>query len=164
MQLAFFNLSPSRPPSVAQRSFVSEMKHGNLIKCTEEKPAVLNSSPCPVFVYPADCHRFLAQGATMVTCPEPLPAPGVGLGLLLPLDEKIDLGNPHLSWCICSLEEEAVPRAGARDVLWSSPCWSCGQPWHGAPFCYSALLSAQMVPRWREGWMDGERSVLLRGS
>lgn len=46
MQLAFFNLSPSRPPSVAQRSFVSEMKHGNLINCTEEKPAVLNSLAC----------------------------------------------------------------------------------------------------------------------
>lgn len=81
------------------------MKHGNLIKCAAEKPAVLNSSPCPVFVYPVDSQNFPAQGATMATCPEPLPAPGAGLGLLLPLDEKIHPGSPNLSWCICSLEE-----------------------------------------------------------
>ncbi|XP_026719403.1 Down syndrome cell adhesion molecule-like protein 1 [Athene cunicularia] len=93
MQLAFFNLSPSRPPSVAQHSFVSEMKHGNLIKCTEEKPAVLNSSPCPGFVYPAASPDFPARGAAAATCPQPLPAPGVGSGLLLPWAHAEDVGT-----------------------------------------------------------------------
>lgn len=66
---------------------------------------MLNSSRCPVFVYPADSQNFPARGAAVAPCPEPLPAPGAGLGLLLPLDEQIDLGNPSVSWCVCSLEE-----------------------------------------------------------
>lgn len=106
----------------------------------------------------------------MATCPEPSPAPGTGLGLLLPLGETIARGDPDIPWCGCSLEDAAVPGAGAGDVLSSSPSrrrgplGSCGlsfgRPRHGAPFCYSALLSAQMVPRRRAG----ERSVLLRSS
>lgn len=40
--LFLFSLPHLGPPSVAWRSFVSEMKHGSLIKCTEEKAAALS--------------------------------------------------------------------------------------------------------------------------
>lgn len=68
----------------------------------------------PGFVYRAESQNFPAQGAALATCPQPLPAPGVGSGLLLPLDEKTDVCNPDVSRCICSLGARAVPRAGGE--------------------------------------------------
>lgn len=91
---------------------------------------MLSSSPCPLSVYPADSQNLPVPAATVATCPEPVPAPGVDLGLLLPLGEKIDIGNPNISWCRCSLEEEAVPCA-------SDGCQGCAVE---QPFLEMGLL------------------------
>ena len=70
----------------------------------------------------------------MATCPEPLPAPGAGLGLLLPLAEKIRTGNPNISRCICSPEAWAAPRASGerQGRAVEQPCPETGaarEPW-----------------------------------
>lgn len=94
----------------------------------------------------------------MATCPEPLPAPGVGLGLLPLLDEKTEIGNPiFLGAFALRRNRDCLARvASARDVLPSSPCrrrrlaGSCrlraGQPRRGA----RCAAAPAVLPIWSE--------------
>lgn len=66
----------------------------------------------------------------MATCPEPLPAPGVGLGLLWLLDEK-------LIW---------VTLYFMVFVLWRSR--GCGCQGHAAQQCIGCLSAAALLPIW----------------
>lgn len=160
MQLVFFNLSPSRPPSVAQHSFVSEMKHGNLIKCTEEKPAVLSSSPCPAsftlrrakisphkeppwpLAHSPYLHLVCAQGCPCLWMRKPMSATRMFLVHLLS-------GGAGCAWRGCRVPGlcggAALPAHGGCGL-------SFGQPWHRVSLCRGARVSARPVPRSRGGW------------
>lgn len=109
----------------------------------------------------------------MAAHPEPLPVPGVGFGLLLPLDgEWVKATLMFLG--VCPLQEEAVPCARGecqgcaveQPFLELGAAWKLGA-WLGAavapaPRCWAAGISAHVAPSWGDGW--GQCSVLLQSS
>lgn len=99
----------------------------------------------------------------MAARPEPLPAPGVGFGLLLPLDGQW-VKATLMFLGVCPLEEEAVPCARGecqgcaveQPFLELRAAWELGA-WLGAavapaPRCWGAGISAHVAPSWGDGW------------